>query len=199
MKHIKQTIFSSDLLKSSIEQKVISRRKDQTQTIWHWGLLTLFTLLVYASITHQVLLILFLIALTAFIKGPLMLIWGSLYSALIAFFPPIALLLSVLFFILNIGAAIKNWRITLVGVFFYLYPLMARLGQALLSLDSRWLTLVLVLIGITAFHFMLKWLYQYSFISRSLAGAIISMPYSLFLVFLPKKIRGLRKSKKINS
>lgn len=193
---MKQFFSSSDLFKSMIAHKVITHRKEQTQTTWHWLLLILFAMLTYASLFQQLLLIVLLIAMTAVVKGPLMLLWGSIYSALIAFFPPFALLLSILFFFLNIGAVTKNWRITLVGIYFYCYPLFARGAQSLLQIDSRWLTMLLLGIGITGCHFLLEWLYQQQYISRSLAGAIVSMPHTLFVLFLPSKFRRLRKVKR---
>lgn len=192
---MKQPFSASDLFKSHIQQKVSSTRKEQTQTIWHWSLLILFSMLTYAGINQQLLLIVILIGLTAIIKGPLMILWGSIYSAMIAFFPPIALLLSLLFFILNLDAAVKSWRVTVVGIFFYSYPFLGRFLLSLTSIDSRWLALILLSVGITAFHFLLKWLYQYGFISRPLLWAIVSMPHTLFFLFLPKKIRGLKKAR----
>ncbi|MCB5952078.1 hypothetical protein LI951_08375 [Enterococcus sp. BWT-B8] len=189
---------TSNLFKSMIAQKATANRKDQTQTLWHWILLILFAMLTYASMFQQILLIVLLIGVTAVVKGPLMLLWGSIYSALVAFFPPITMLLSILFFVLNIGAAAKNWRITLVGFFFYLYPLLARLSQSLLDINSRWITLLLLTIGITGFHFLLKWLYQQYFTSHSLMVTIVSMPHTLFVLFLPSKIPGLKKTRKTN-
>ncbi|WP_321388648.1 hypothetical protein [uncultured Enterococcus sp.] len=192
---MKQSFSASELVKSHIQQKVSTSRKEQTQTIWHWSLLILFSMLTYAGITQQLLLIALLIGITALIKGPLMILWGSIYSAMIAFFPPIAFLLSLLFFILNLDTAVKNWRVTIAGIFFYSYPFLGRFLLSYTSIDSRWLALILLSVGITAFHFLLKWLYQCGFISRPLLWAIVSMPHTLFFLFLPKKILGLKKAK----
>ncbi|MBP1046889.1 hypothetical protein I6N96_11475 [Enterococcus sp. BWM-S5] len=192
---MKQIFSSSDLFKSVIQRKVSAARKEQTQTIWHWSLLILFSMLTYAGITQQLLLIVLLIGITAIVRGPLMLLWGSIYSAMIAFFPPIALLLSLIFFVLNLDAAVKNWRVTLAGIFFYTYPFIGRLLLSHSTIDPKWLTLILLSVGITLFHFILKRLYGQGFISRPLAWAIVSMPHTLFILFLPKKIRGLRRNK----
>lgn len=192
---MKQPFSASDLFKSLIRPKVSPTRKEQTQTIWHWSLLVLFSMLTYAGFTQQLLLIILLIGLTALIKGPLMLLWGSIYSAMIAFSPPLAVILSLIFLLLNLEAVVKNWRITITGLFFYLYPLAGRLLVSFTEFDPRWLLLLWLTVGIIAFHFLLKWLYRQNFGSRVLLWSIVSMPHSFFVLFLPKKIGRLRRSK----
>lgn len=192
---MKQPFSASDLFKSLIQQKVSPPRKEQTQTIWHWSLLILFSLLTYASLTQQLLLVVLLIGITALIKGPLMLLWGSIYSAVIAFFPPLAVILSLVFLLLNIEAVVKNWRITITGLFFYVYPLVGRLILSFTELEPRWLLLLWLTVGIISFHFLLKWLYRQNFGSRMLLWSIVSMPHSFFVLFLPKKLGRFRKNK----
>nr|WP_242596655.1 hypothetical protein [Enterococcus plantarum] len=128
---MKNFFEESDFLKSTIQENVSIQRKPQVNTIWHWLLLILFGLLAYGTMTQQFLLIAIFIAIAAVVKGPLMLLWGAIYSVLIAFFPPLGLVLSLVFFLINLGTIAKSWRISLTSAYFYLVPLIGGIFRAI--------------------------------------------------------------------
>ncbi|MBU5584420.1 hypothetical protein KQJ29_33000, partial [Enterococcus sp. S181_ASV_20] len=75
-----------------------------------------------------------LILVSALIKGPGILVFGALYSLLVSLFPPIGVVLSALFFLLNIRLLTKSWRVNIVTSLFYLYPL----GLSILGYFTQW-------------------------------------------------------------
>ncbi|MGC3150452.1 hypothetical protein ACPTIX_13290, partial [Enterococcus faecalis] len=77
---MKQSPDLENFLKTSIQKNVTIERKQQNQTIWHWQLLILFGLLTFGSLTQQLLLIGLVTLIAAIVKGPLMLVWGTIYS-----------------------------------------------------------------------------------------------------------------------
>lgn len=80
---MKQSPDLENFLKTSIQKNVTIERKQQNQTIWHWLLLILFGLLTFGSLTQQLLLIGLFTLIAAIVKGPLMLVWGTIYLSLI--------------------------------------------------------------------------------------------------------------------
>lgn len=164
-------------------------KPDQQNTIWHWGALFLFACLTVASPVQQLLILLVFVGFSAIIKGPLMILWGVLYSFLVSLFPPFALALSLLFFLLQIGDLAKTWRVFLVGGFFYLYPLTTMLLHQFIFNDLQWFLLAALLIGLTVLHFLLKWLYKEQALSRSVALFLFSLPYDFLLLLLPRSFK----------
>lgn len=194
---LKNFFEESDFLKSTIQENVSIQRKPQVNTIWHWLLLILFGLLAYGTMTQQFLLITIFIAIAAVVKGPLMLLWGAIYSVLIAFFPPLGLVLSLVFFLINLGTIAKSWRISLTSAYFYLVPLIGGIFRAISKDEPKYLVLMFVAFSLLGLHFLLNWLYKNNSLSRILTWSIISVPYALLIMLLPTRFRRIKSNKKL--
>lgn len=194
---MKNFFEESDFLKTTIQKNVTIQRKPQTNTIWHWMLLILFGLLAFGTMTQQFVLITIFVVLAAIVKGPLMLLWGAVYSALIAFFPPLGILLSILFFLINLGTVVKSWRISLTSAYFYLVPLVGSILRAVIKNEPTYAVLIFVALSILGLHFLLNWLYKNNSLSRTLAWSIISVPYALLIMLLPARFRRFKSNKKL--
>ncbi|PZL71055.1 hypothetical protein CI088_13660 [Enterococcus plantarum] len=194
---MKNFFEESDFLKSTIQENVSIQRKPQVNTIWHWLLLILFGLLAYGTMTQQFLLIAIFIAIAAVVKGPLMLLWGAIYSVLIAFFPPLGLVLSLVFFLINLGTIAKSWRISLTSAYFYLVPLIGGIFRAISKDEPKYLVLMFVAFSLLGLHFLLNWLYKNNSLSRTLTWSIISVPYALLIMLLPTRFRRIKSNKKL--
>lgn len=194
---MKNLFEESDFLKTTIRKNVTIERKPQVNTIWHWVLLILFGLLAYGSMTQQLLLIALFVVIAAIVKGPLMLLWGAIYSALIAFFPPLGLLLSIVFFLINLGTVAKSWRISLTSAYFYLVPLIGSILRAVIKNEPTYAVLVFVAVSVLGLHFLLHWLYKNNSLSRSLTWSIISVPYAIMIMLLPTRFHRLKSTKKL--
>ena len=194
---MKNFFEESDFLKTTIRKNVTIDRKPQVNTIWHWVLLILFGLLAYGSMTQQLLLIAIFVVIAAIVKGPLMLLWGAVYSALLAFFPPLGLLLSIVFFLINLGTVAKSWRISLTSAYFYLVPLVGSILRAIIKNEPTYTVLIFVAFSILGLHFLLHWLYKNNSLSRSLTWSIISVPYAIMIMLLPTRFHRLKSTKKL--
>ncbi|WP_375178800.1 hypothetical protein [Enterococcus rotai] len=194
---MKNFFEESDFLKTTIRKNVTIERKPQVNTIWHGVLLILFGLLAYGSMTQQLLLIALFVVIAAIVKGPLMLLWGAVYSALIAFFPPLGLLLSIVFFLINLGTVAKSWRISLTSAYFYLVPLIGSILRAVIKNEPTYAVLVFVAVSVLGLHFLLHWLYKNNSLSRSLTWSIISVPYAIMIMLLPTRFHRLKPTKKL--
>lgn len=197
--NLKHFFETSNFWKKNIGKSWCSNQRDtQINTIWHWLLLLLFGLFAYGSIYQQMLLIGVFIGIAALVNGPFMLLWGAIYSALIAFFPPLAILVSILFFLINLGSVVRSWRISLTSTYFYVVPLVGTLIQAFVKNEPRYLVLLFIALEMIGLHFLLNWLYQYNSLSRSLMWRIISVPYSFLLMILPARFHGpLKRNNRI--
>ncbi|ALS03013.1 hypothetical protein ATZ33_16995 [Enterococcus silesiacus] len=194
---MKNFFEESDFLKTTIQKNVTIQRKPQVNTIWHWVLLILFGLLAYGTMTQQFLLIAIFVGLAAIVKGPLMLLWGAVYSALIAFFPPLGIVLSIVFFLINLGTIAKSWRISLTSAYFYLVPLIGSIFRATIKNEPTYAVLIFVAFSILGLHFLLNWLYKNNSLSRALTWSIISVPYALLIMLLPTRFRRIKSNKKL--
>lgn len=172
------------------------QRKPQGNTVWHWLLLILFGLLAYGTMTQQIFLIALFMAIAAIVKGPLMILWGTIYSLLVAFFPPLGIALSVLFFLLNLGTVVKSWRISLTSAYFYLVPLIGSIGRTILKNEPDYAVMLFVIISVLGLHFLLHWLYKNNSLSRTLAWSIVSVPYALLVMLLPTRFKRIKTAKK---
>ncbi|EOI05106.1 hypothetical protein UAY_00580 [Enterococcus moraviensis ATCC BAA-383] len=194
---MKNFFEESDFLQSTIKKNVTIQRKPQINTVWHWVLLILFGLLAYGSMTQQFLLIALFIAIAAIVKGPLMLLWGAIYSALIAFFPPLGIVLSILFFLLNLGTIAKSWRISLTSAYFYLVPLLGGILRSISKNEPNYVVWLFVGFSLLGLHFLLNWLYKNNSLSRTLTWSIICVPYAIVIMFLPTRFRRFKSNKKL--
>ncbi|EOI00246.1 hypothetical protein UAW_00112 [Enterococcus haemoperoxidus ATCC BAA-382] len=194
---MKNFFEESDFLKSTIQKNVTIQRKPQVNTVWHWVLLILFGLLAYGTMTQQFLLIAIFIAIAAIVKGPLMLLWGAIYSFLIAFFPPLGIVLSILFFLINLGTIAKSWRISLTGAYFYLVPLIGGILRAVVKNEPTYAVLIFVALSIVGLHFLLNWLYKNNSLSRTLTWSIINVPYAVLIMLLPTRFRRFKSNRKL--
>lgn len=194
---MKNFFEESDFLQSAIKKNVTVQRKPQVNTVWHWVLLILFGLLAYGSMTQQFLLIALFIAIATIVKGPLMLLWGAIYSALIAFFPPLGIVLSILFFLLNLGTIAKSWRISLTSAYFYLVPLLGGILRSISKNEPNYVVWLFVGFSLLGLHFLLNWLYKNNSLSRTLTWSIICVPYAIVIMFLPTRFRRFKSNKKL--
>ncbi|MTD37566.1 hypothetical protein GIX45_02735 [Erwinia sp. CPCC 100877] len=194
---MKNYFEESDFLKSTIQKNVTIQRKPQVNTLWHWALLILFGLLAYGTLTQQFILIAVFMVIAALVKGPLMILWGIVYSALVAFFPPLGIVLSLLFFLINLGTVAKSWRITLTSAYFYLVPFAGSLFQLITKNESGYLMAAFVAVSILGLHLLLNWLYKNNSLSRTLAWSIICVPYAVLVMFLPARFRSFKSNKRL--
>ncbi|MDA9472346.1 hypothetical protein C240_2544 [Enterococcus sp. 5H] len=194
---LKNYFEQSDFLKSAIRKNVTIQRKPQVNTLWHWLLLILFGLLAYGTMTQQILLIVLFIAIAAIVKGPLMILWAAVYSMLIAFFPPLGIVLSILFFLVNLGTVAKSWRISLTSAYFYLVPLIGAIIRTIVKNEPDYLVMLFVVASMIGLHFLLNWLYQNNSLSRSLTWTIISVPYAILIMILPARFHRFKTNKKL--
>ncbi|MGX7175088.1 hypothetical protein [Enterococcus saigonensis] len=182
-----------------LRQKYSQTTKDQIVTWGHFAILALFGLMLKFSFTGQLLLIFIFITFAAVVKGPMMILYSSIYLFLTSLFPPIGIILSALLFVLSLLELKRNWQLNLTAFFFYGVPLLSTLLLKFSSSDPFWLKNVLLLIGVIAFHFILQKFYRKGFTSLSLLWFLIAMPYELLLFIIPKKNSRLRhnSSKKL--
>lgn len=194
---MKNFFKESDFLKSTIQKNVTIQRKPQVNTVWHWVLLILFGLLAYGTMTQQFLLIAIFIGIAAIVKSPLMLLWGAIYSALIAFFPPLGILLSIVFFLINLKTIVRSWRVSLTSTYFYLVPLIGGILRSVIKNEPTYAVLIFVALSIGGLHFLLNWLYKNNSLSRTLTWSIISVPYAILIMLLPTRFRRVKSNKKL--
>lgn len=163
--------------------------KVPTNSVWHWGMLALFSLLAIAVIKQQLLLIGLLILISALAKGPGMLIFGAVYSLLVSFFPPIGIVLSALFFLFNLRLLTKSWRVNLVTTWFYLYPLAMSLLRYFTRWDASWQIGLELLPGLLLLHLALVKVYDFHPSARQVSWTILAAPFELVSLLLPKRFK----------
>lgn len=184
-------------LASFLKDHFAISRKSPQQSLWHWFTLILFGTFILATFTQQLLLLFSLILLVALIKGPGMILWGAIYAFLIRLFPPLGIILSALFFLLNLSTFTKNWRVTLVAGFFYFYSAMIMSLRTLSQLDNPWFLYSSLFAGLVLLHLMLQKLYQRYGIGRTIFWYIVSIPFTLLSFLLPTRLK--ERFKKIPS
>lgn len=172
--------------------------KEQKQSKLHWLLLILFGWLTIATFTQQLLLMGSFLLIVTLIKGPGMLLWGIIYSFLVGLFPPIAFLISIIFLLLNVQTMVKNWRVTLVGIFFYGYPLVINALRHLNDWNTTWFFAVSLLVGLVALHTLLIKIYARYGNSRLVAWYILCIPFSIVAALLPTKVKQSIKMKRLH-
>ncbi|WP_159722602.1 hypothetical protein [Enterococcus sp. CSURQ0835] len=163
--------------------------KAPLNSFWHWALLGIFGLLTFATVKEQFLLIGLLIAATALVKGPGMILWGAAYSFLVSLFPPLGIVLSAVFFLLNIRLLTKSWRVNLAASWFYLYPFAMSAVKYFTHWNAPWQTALLLLPGLLILHFTLAKLYQLYPVARQVAWTILAIPFELLAALLPKRFK----------
>ncbi|OAQ55966.1 hypothetical protein [Enterococcus thailandicus] len=163
-------------------------RKEQRQSRWHWATLILFGLLTIASFSQQLLLLTGLVILVALFREPGLILWSIVYSFLVSLFPPLGIILSAIFFLLNIGTFTKNWRVTLVGIYFYLYPVFV-MSLRYFKWDNQWFLAGSLIIGLCLLHLMLRSLYQRYGIGRTISWYIFAIPFTVLSALLPTRLK----------
>lgn len=163
--------------------------KEPLSSFWHWATLALFAILCIATIKQQLLLIGLLILIAALIKGPGLLLFGALYSLLVSLFPPIGVVLSALFFILNLRLLTKSWRVNLVTSLFYLYPLGLSLLRYFTQWNAHWQIGLELLPGLLLLHFVLMQVYYFHPSARQVAWTVLATPFELISLVLPKRFK----------
>lgn len=122
---------------------------------------------------------------------------GAIYSALIAFFPPLGIVLSILFFLLNLGTIAKSWRISLTSAYFYLVPLLGGILRSISKNEPNYVVWLFVGFSLLGLHFLLNWLYKNNSLSRTLTWSIICVPYAIVIMFLPTRFRRFKSNKNL--
>ncbi|MFC4770789.1 hypothetical protein [Enterococcus hermanniensis] len=163
--------------------------KSPTNSIWHWSMLALFSLLAVAIVKQQLLLIGLLILISALAKGPGMLLFGAIYSMLVSLFPPIGIVLSALFFLFNLRLLTKSWRVNAVTAWFYLYPLTMSLLRYFTHWNASWQIGLELLPGLLCLHFALLKVYTFHPSARQVAWTILAAPFELVALLLPKRFK----------
>ncbi len=176
-----------------LSNRIDFSRKEQQQSCWHWFTLILFGLLTIATLSQKLILLTVFIAIVALIKGPVMILWGMLYSFLVGLFPPIGILLSAIFFLLNIGTFTKNWRMTLVGIYFYFYPFGVMALREIMHWNNHWFSAGALLLGLILLHVMLTKLYQRYGIGRTIFWYVFSIPFGTAYCSLAKPFEDKNK------
>lgn len=175
-----------------LKKNIDIQHKDALETKWHWASLFTFGLLTIASLKYFAILILLITILGAIIKGPLLAIFGAAYAFLVSLFPPLAIVLSIVFFLMNISALTKSWRVSLVTGYFYLYPIIGITLRHFAHLDSWWHTVAFLLPGLLGLHFLLKWTYKRHPLGHQVFWTLFSTPFELFSIILPKRLQDPR-------
>ncbi len=173
-----------------LKENVTISRKNQQHSPWHWLTLILFGLLTVATLTQQLLLLVVFILIVALVKGPGLILWGALYTFLVGLFPPFGILLSILFFLLNLGTLVKNWRLSFTAVFFYGYPTAMMLFRYFGHWENHWFIAGSLTIGLLLLHFLLSKLYQKYGVSRMVFWYLFSLPFVLLTALLPTRLKG---------
>ncbi|MGM0214792.1 hypothetical protein [Enterococcus sp. AZ109] len=163
--------------------------KAPLSSLWHWVVLVLFSFLTITSIQNQLWTIGGLILLTALVKGPGLLIWGIVYSFLVSLFPPLGIVLSAIFFLLNIRLLTRSWRVNLITTLFYFYPLGISILQHFTDWTATWQTALLLLPGLILLHFGLIKVYTYHPNARQVAWTVLATPFELMSLLLPKRFK----------
>lgn len=158
-------------------------------SIWHWVVLVLFSFLTVTTVQNQLWTIGGLILLTALVKGPGLLIWGIVYSFLVSLFPPLGIVLSAIFFLLNIRLLTRSWRVNLITTLFYFYPLGISILQHFTDWNATWQSALLLLPGLIVLHFGLTKVYAYHPNARQVAWTILATPFELMSLLLPKRFK----------
>ncbi|GCF93273.1 hypothetical protein NRIC_11640 [Enterococcus florum] len=161
--------------------------KAPLSSLWHWLLLGFFSLLAVASLQNQLLLIGGMLLLAALVKGPGMIIWGIAYSFLVSLFPPIGILLSAIFFLLNIRLLTHSWRVNLISTLVYLYPLGLSGLRYFTDWTATWQTALLLLPGLLILHLSLTKVYTFYPSARQVVWTILATPFELLILVLPKR------------
>lgn len=103
------------------------------------------------------------------------------------------------FLLLNIGTFTKNWRMTLVGIYFYFYPFGVMALREVMHWNNHWFSAGALLLGLILLHVMLTKLYQRYGIGRTIFWYVFSIPFVLLTALLPSrlktKIKGYHKIK----
>ncbi|EOT29562.1 hypothetical protein [Enterococcus durans] len=172
-----------------LEKKEPITRKNQLHSRWHWLTLILFGLLTVATFTQQIFLLLVSIVIVALLKGPGMIFLGTIYAFLVGLFPPIGIVLSAIFFLLNLGTLAKNWRLSLTGIFFYGYPIAAMFLRVWRNWDNIWFLTGSLAIGLLVLHLLLTKIYQRYGIGRTIFWYLFSLPFVFLTALLPKRLK----------
>ncbi|MFV0560122.1 MAG: hypothetical protein ACK5NA_05350 [Enterococcus sp.] len=162
--------------------------KNRTTSLWHWSALFLFGVLILTTPTKHLLVLALLIGIVALIKGPGMLLLGMIYSFFVGMFPFLGVVLSLLFFIINIRTLSKNWRINFVGAFYFLYPLSLMIAQHFFTFNRVSLVIALTF-GLITLHILLTRLYQTYGTSQRIIWYIWTIPYELLLLLIPTRLK----------
>lgn len=170
-----------------LEKKGTIARKNQLHSRWHWLTLILFGLLTVATFTQQLFLLLVSIVIVALLKGPGMIFLGTVYAFLVGLFPPLGIVLSAIFFILNIGTFAKNWRLSFTGFFFYFYPMAVMFLRTWRNWDNSWFLTGSLVIGLVVLHLLLTKMYQRYGIGRTIFWYLFSLPFVFLTALLPKR------------
>lgn len=172
-------------------------QKESQQSRWHWLLLVLFGWMTIATFPQQLLLLVGFLLIVTLIKGPGMMVWGIIYSFLVSLFPPIGLVLSLILLLLNMQTLVKNWRVSIVGGFFYGYPISIMLLRHFTHWDNNWFFSISLLFGLLIFHYLLMNIYTRYGNSRMIFWYILCIPFSIVAALLPTKMKQRIKLKKV--
>lgn len=167
----------------------------ETQRSWsHWLLVALFGALCLLPISGKLLFILGFVLFTALIKGPIMLVVGTLLAGLIGLFPPLAWVLPLFIFLNELFFLVRNWRFGVIAGFFFAYPFLRLLIERALPYPPLWERFGTLTLGILSFYSLLLWFYRKNPNSHALVWSIISWPFDFLVRFFPHINRSNRSA-----
>ena len=153
----------------------------------YWCLFGLFTLLCLTSLWGKLVVILAFLAIAALVNGPLVFLFGLIYTALFSLFPPLAFLFSLILLIRECFFFVRNWRFGVFATYFYVMPFLFTwlLHQSTYPASVTKWSLLLISLGL--FYGLSELVYTRSKNSLGLLWSVISLPYDTVLFVIPKR------------
>lgn len=164
------------------------KTKQEAVGSWsHWSLFILFGLLCIVPFWGKGLILLALLGLVALINGPMLFVFGMIYTALFSLFPPLALLFSLILLIRETFFFVRNWRFGLLASYFYGMPVLFTLLLTHSPYPIIVTKLILLCLSLLILYALSALVYTRSFNSHGLLWNVISIPYDVLLFLIPKR------------
>lgn len=149
----------------------------------HWLMVGLFGLLLYVPLWGQLVVLLGLALVMGIVQGPGLLLWGTLTAFLIAWFPPLALVFTIITMVVALLRLRTDATLFAVSSIYYGLPLILGTWRAFHPI-ATWLILLIVAAGMFLAHFALLRLP-----SRQFCWYLLERPFVIVTLFLPKRLK----------
>lgn len=141
------------------------------------------------SILGQLLELVIVIFFSIIFRIPSMVIWSIIIGALTAIFPPLGIIVTIIFFILKISYIFENFLGLLLGVFFFLSPMIYDHFSSNMNPDNilfkESMDLSAGLISIIIFVLISLISYGNGYSADRLFSVILTTPVFIFMLILP--------------